>query len=133
MFLVDSSVWIDFFNGNDTPQTEFLDSCILEGQFLVGDLILVEVLQGTRTKAELDRILRVFSVVDQIAISNPAIAVKAARHYHFLREKGLTVRKTIDALIATRCIMSGIPLLYSDRDFDPFVEHLGLVDVMAEA
>ena len=131
MFLVDSSVWIDFFNGNDTPQTEFLDGCILEGRFLVGDLILVEVLQGTRTKAELDRILRVFSVVDQIAISNPTIAVKAARHYHFLREKGLTVRKTIDALIATRCIMDGIPLLYLDRDFDPFVEHLGLVDVMA--
>ncbi len=127
MFLVDSSVWIDYFNGMATPETDFLADRIEEGRFLVGDLILVEVLQGTASTAEFDRLLRLFSKVGQIQISDQPIAIQAAQHFRTLRSLGITVRKTIDTLIATRCISDGIPLLFSDRDFDPFVQHLGLV------
>ncbi len=129
MFLVDSSVWIDFFNGKATPESDYLAEHIEEGRFLVGDLILTEVLQGTGSQAEFDQVLRLLSVADQIQISDRIIAIQVARHFRKLRALGITVRKTIDTLIATRCIADGIPLLFSDRDFDPFVEHLGLETV----
>ena len=133
MILVDSSVWIDWFNNNDTLQTRRLrlltDSSIL----LVGDLILAEVLQGFRQQRDFENARIKLFGLEQIDIGGHVVAEQAARNYRRLREMGLTVRKTIDALIATRCIMNGIPLLYSDRDFDPFVEHLGLVDAMADA
>lgn len=126
MFLVDSSVWIDFFNGNSSVESDFLADHIEEGRFLVGDLILTEVLQGTGSQVNFDRVLRLLSVVNQLQICDRMIAVAAARHFRTLRALGITVRKTIDTLIATRCIADGIPLLFSDRDFDPFVKHLGL-------
>ncbi len=126
MYLVDSSVWIDFFNGKTTPQSDYLSDHIEDGQFIVGDLILAEVLQGTASKVQFDLVLRLLSTTVQIDIVNRSIAIQAARHFEVLRAKGITVRKTIDTLIATRCIADGIPLLFSDRDFDPFVEHLGL-------
>ena len=130
MFLVDSSVWIDYFNGKATPESDYLADHIEEGRFLVGDLILTEVLQGTGSQAEFDQVLRLLSVADQIQISDRIIAIQAARHFRKLRALGITVRKTIDTLIATRCIADGIPLLFSDRDFDPFVDHLGLETVV---
>ena len=126
MYLVDSSVWIDFFNGKATPQSDYLAEHIEEGRFLVGDLMLAEVLQGTASTVQFDQVLRLLSAADQIAIVDRSCAVQAARNFQALRAKGITVRKTIDTLIATRCIANGIPLLFSDRDFDPFVEHLGL-------
>lgn len=130
MFLVDSSVWIDFFRAAQTPQVKFLDEHILAGQFIVGDLILIEVLQGTRTDREFERVLKLLSVVRQMQISSRGMAIKAAQNYRRLRERGITVRKTIDTLIATRCIEDGIPLLWSDKDFDPFRDHLGLIDAL---
>ena len=130
MYLVDSSVWIDFFNGNDTAEAAYLANHMDEGRFLVGDLILAEVLQGTSSQADFDRILRLLSAVGQVAIADRAVAIQAARHFRTLRALGITVRKSIDTLIATRCIADGIPLLFSDRDFDPFVRHLGLVSVV---
>lgn len=131
MFLIDSSVWIDFFNGVATLETDFLTSQIEYGDYLVGDLILTEVLQGTRSAAHFYRALRLLSrAADQIAIADRTIAIQAARHYQTLRDRGITVGKTIDTLIATRCIVDQIPLLFSDRDFDPFVAHLGLVDAL---
>lgn len=133
MFLVDSSVWIDYFRGVVTAQTDFLAPRIPEGRFVVGDLILAEVLQGTDSQQEFDRILRLLLVAGQITLSDTETAVLAARHYRELRALGITVRKTIDTLIATRCIADGIPLLFSDMDFAPFVKHLGLIDAMDSA
>jgi predicted nucleic acid-binding protein len=132
MFLVDSSVWIDFLNGNSTSQSDYLSDHIEECNFLVGDLILTEVLQGTASEAEFNQILRLLSKADQLTIVDHTSAIQAARNFKTLRTLGITVRKTIDTLIATRCISDGIALLYSDRDFDPFVEHLGLASALAK-
>lgn len=96
----------------------------------IGDLMLVEVLQGLPTDSAFDDARRIFSTFDQIRISDPTVAVEAARNDRTLRSRGVTIRKTIDTLIATRCILASLPLLFSDRDFEPFVEHLGLVDAM---
>ena len=131
MILVDSSVWIDALNGKETPQTIVLRSLI--GQTLIGpkalamgDLVLAEILQGLDSERDFDRVLSAMRVLPVIQISDQAIAIQAARNYRTLRALGITVRKTIDTLIATRCIADGHALLYSDKDFDPFVAHLGL-------
>ncbi len=131
MILVDSSVWIDYFRGLDTPQVERLDAALGAEPVAIGDLMLAEVLQGFTDDRDFDLALDLLDALDHIDIAGHAIAVEAARHFRTLRAKGVTVRKTIDTLIATRCLHDGLPLLYSDRDFDPFVEHLGLKDAMA--
>ena len=97
---------------------------------MVGDLILVEVLQGTRNASDFARKLARLSFFDPVQISTPDAAIAAARNYQHLRGLGITIRKTIATLIATRCILDAIPLLYSDRDYDPFVQHLGLRSAM---
>lgn len=125
--LVDSSVWIDLFRDRDTPQTRALKSITRDrGRLLVGDLVLAEVLQGARDDRDFTRTLSRLMMFDQTVVAGDEIPVKAAYFYRTLRARGITIRKTIDTLIATRCIIDEIPLLYSDRDFDPFVEHLGL-------
>ena len=126
MILVDSSVWIDYFRDRTTVQTTLLEEMIGRDDIAVGDLILVEVLQGLQDERTARRTERELSRCAALTISNPEIAVEAARSYRFLRARGVTIRKTIDTLIATRCIVDDMPLLYSDRDFDPFVKHLGL-------
>jgi predicted nucleic acid-binding protein len=126
MILVDSSVWIDFFRGRSTREVALLDSLLGVEPVAIGDLMLAEVLQGFVDDASFRRALALFEPVPVIEIGGRAIAVQAARHFRALRARGVTVRKTIDTLIATRCIQDGLPLLYSDRDFGPFVEHLGL-------
>lgn len=133
MILADSSVWIDYLRGRDTPQVERLVAGVEAGEVAIGDLMLVEVLQGLPTDRAFSDARRIFANLDQVRICDPQVAVEAARNYCTLRAKGVTVRKTIDTLIATRCILDGIPLLFSDRDFEPFVEHLGLVDAMSGA
>ncbi len=130
MILVDSSVWIDFFRGTTTAQTERLDA-LLGTEFLaVGDLILAEVLQGFSSERDFNQARKLLMSLDMVEIGGPLVAVQAARNFRTLRALGVTVRKTIDTLIATRCIESDLALLYSDRDFDPFVEHLGLCSAM---
>ena len=125
--LVDTSVWIDLFSGSQTLQTVALTSFVTNGRcLLVGDLVLTEVLQGTRNDRDLAQKLAQLEAFEHLTITDERVAVEAARNYHDLRGRGITVRKTIDTLIATRCILDGIPLLYADRDFDPFVQHLGL-------
>ena len=127
MILVDSSVWIDLLDGRLTPQTAALRRARRRSEpIAIADLVITEVLQGTRDEAEFLKARRLFAVYVPITIVDRRIAVQAARNYRHLRAKGITVRKTIDTLIATRCIEDDIPLLYEDRDFDPFVEHLGL-------
>lgn len=132
MILVDSSVWIDFFRGTITAQTDRLDQLLGNALLAVGDLMLAEVLQGFSAERDFNQAKKLLTALDIVSISDVEIAVQAARNFRSLRARGITVRKTIDTLIATRCIESGFALLYSDRDFDPFVEHLGLRSAMAD-
>ena len=126
MILVDSSVWIDFFHGAPTSQVSRLVEIIPRGNVVLGDLILAEILQGCDTDREFREVRRALEPFPLIQIADAEAAVEAARYYRGLRSLGVTPRKTIDTLIATRCIIEDMPLLYSDRDFDPFVKHLGL-------
>ncbi len=130
MILVDSSVWIDFLRAKATPQVARLEEYIRKRTVAIGDLMLTEVLQGIPSDRDFEDAIRLFANFPAIAIATPQSALESARHYRTLRAKGVTVRKTIDTLIATRCIINDLPLLFSDRDFEPFVEHLGLVDAM---
>jgi predicted nucleic acid-binding protein len=132
VILVDSSVWIDFFRGVATPQVETLDRLLGAEPLAVGDLILAEVLQGFRGEKEFNQARKLLLTLEQVDVGGQEIAIQAARNFRTLRERGVTIRKTIDTLIATRCIESDITLLYSDRDFDPFVEYLGLRSALAE-
>ena len=126
MIVVDSSVWIDYFNDRPSVQTDLLYDMLGECVVLIGDLILTEVLQGFRNERhfrQARRLLRAFPVVTMLGA---AMAVRAAENYRALRNAGVTVRKTIDVMIGTYCTARDLPLLYSDRDFDPMVQHLGL-------
>ncbi len=127
MIVVDSSVWIDYFRGANTAQTNRLDRLLGAEPVAIGDLILTEVLQGFPSDREFDLARRVLSSVPVIELGGQDIAVQAARNYRELRARGLTGCKTIDTIIATRCIESGLSLLYSDRDFAPFAQYLGLL------
>jgi predicted nucleic acid-binding protein len=126
VILVDSSVWIDYFRGTVTPQTERLDALLGSELMCVGDLVLAEVLQGFNTDREFNQARKLLTSLEVIDLGGQELAVQAARNFRTLRLMGVTVRKTIDTLIATACIEKDLPLLYSDRDFDAFVEHLGL-------
>ena len=129
MILVDSSVWIDYLRGIDTRQTDRLHALLGVEPLAIGDLILTEVLQGTTSEKDFRSVQRLLGNLDVLQLGGSAVAVQAARNFPALREKGVTVRKTIDCIIATRCIMDVLTLLHSDRDFDPFITHLGLRSV----
>ena len=133
MILVDSSVWIDFFRGSRTPQAEKLDVLLGTTRIAVGDLILAEVLQGVRDEREFQQVRRTLDSFEQVDLVGREIAVQAAKNFRKLRDLGFTVRKTIDTLIATRCVESNYALLHSDRDFDAFELHLGLQVVSSGA
>ncbi len=126
MILVDSSVWVDFFRAADTPQVALLDSLLGRSRIAVGDLIAAEVLQGVRDAREFKQVKRALDAFDHVDLVGYELAVKASDNYRALRALGITVRKTIDTLIATRCIEDGLTLLHADRDFTPFAQHLGL-------
>ena len=126
MILVDSSVWIDYFRSADTPQVALLDSLFGRSPLAVGDLIAAEVLQGVRDEQEFKLVKKTLDAFDHIDLIGYALAIKAAENYRHLRAQGITIRKTMDTLIATRCIENGLTLLHADRDFLPFVQHLGL-------
>ena len=126
MILVDSSVWIDYFRSADTPQVALLDSLFGRSPLAVGDLIAAEVLQGVRDEREFKWVKKTLAAFEHIDLAGYDLAVKASENYRSLRAVGVTVRKTIDTLIATRCIEDGLTLLHADRDFLPFSKHLGL-------
>jgi len=132
VILVDSSVWVDYFRGTVTPEADRLDALLGTEPLATGDLVLTEVLQGFRDDREFEQARRLLTSLDVVALGGHEIAIQAARYFRALRERGVTTRKTIDTVIATRCIVDGYSLLYSDREFDPFVEHLGLRSAMAE-
>ncbi len=126
MIVVDSSVWIDYFRGAFTPQTEKLDQLLGHEPLAIGDLILTEVLQGFAGERDFREARRMLTSLTVVDMGGQEIAIQAARNFRKLRNRGVTVRKTIDTIIATRCIESGYQLLHSDRDFEPFSRHLGL-------
>jgi predicted nucleic acid-binding protein len=127
VIVVDSSVWIDFFNGVSTPEVDRLDALLGVTPLAIGDLILVEVLQGFRNERDVATARQLFRSLALLPLLGGSNPWKAAENYRQLRRKGITVRKTIDGIIATACIEANLPLLFSDRDFQPYVEHLGLV------
>lgn len=127
MILVDSSVWIDFLRNRPTQQAEWLDRNLDREGLVVGDLILAEVLQGFKDDKGFNAARRMLGRLDQVVIGGADLAVEAARNYRRLRARGVTVRGTVDVLIATRCLADGLALLHSDhRNFDAFERHLGL-------
>jgi predicted nucleic acid-binding protein len=127
MILVDSSVWIDYFKAVVTPETTKLDALLGAEVVISGDLILAEVLQGVSSEREFNVVRQAMTgTMHVVTLSGEDIAIQAARNYRYLRAQGATIRKTIDTIIATYCIENHVPLLFSDRDFKPFVEHLGL-------
>jgi predicted nucleic acid-binding protein len=124
--LVDSSVWIDFFNGRDSRETDLLALLLRRRVLLTGDLILVEVLQGFRQKQHMEEARRALLSLPCVDMVGNEVALASATNYRLLRRQGITARKTIDVIIATFCVRHGHVLLHADRDFEPMVDHLGL-------
>ena len=133
MILVDSSVWVDYFRGKSTSQTERLESLLDTESLAIGDLTLTEVLQGCQIDKEFNDVRKKLALLNLVVLGGEDVAVEAARNYRTLRRHGITVRGTIDVVLATRCIVSGHKLLHSDRDFDGFEKHLGLRCVNSDA
>ena len=120
-------MWTDYFKGTITAQAEALDKLLGLEPLAIGDLILLEVLQGFEVERDFNRAQNMLlSCLTVVELGGQEMAIQAARNFRTLRGLGITVRKTIDTLIATRCIQSGYDLLHNDRDFDPFAKHLGL-------
>lgn len=126
MILVDSSVWINYFNGISTWQTDLLDHYLSNTPIIIGDLILTEVLQGFRSNTDFETAKNFLSALQFRQIGGYNVAIQSADNYRILRKAGVTVRKTIDLIIATFCIIEGMTLLHDDRDFDPMVTHFSL-------
>ena len=126
MIVVDTTVWIDFFRARDTDQTMKLRRLIGRELILIGDIVLVEILQGVRDDAQAARVEQALRVHRIEPMLSGILAPKVASNYRLLRAKGITVRKTIDMIIGTFCIEGGHALLHSDRDFDPMQDYLGL-------
>ena len=124
MILVDSSVWIDYFNGRKTWQTDLLEKLLSDVPIIIGDLILAEILQGFRSDNDYKIAKSFLSDLLFRQMGGYRVAVQSAQNYRTLRKKGATVRKTIDVIIGTYCILEGLPLLHDDRDFEPMESHL---------
>jgi predicted nucleic acid-binding protein len=130
LILVDSSVWIDYFKGAITPQTEKLHSLLGSEPLAIGDLILTEVLQGFADERDFQRARKLLTLLTVVDLGGQDTAIQAARYFRMLRQLGVTVRKTIDLIIATRCIENDYDLLHNDKDFDSLVKYLGLRSVL---
>ena len=128
MILVDSSVWIDYFTGIDSQQAETLDKTLGVRPVAAGDLILAEILQGFRHDRDYKMAKTLFDTITIFEMLGRKMALASAENFRSLHKKGITIRKTADLIIATFCIKQRIPLLFSDKNFKPFVEHLGLVE-----
>jgi predicted nucleic acid-binding protein len=129
MILVDSSVWIDYFNGHNTAQTDWLDSALGNVPIIMGDLILTEVLQGFQDDKDFKVARNLLLSIPFMQMAGQQLAIESAMNYRFLRKNGVTVRKTIDVMIGTFCIHYKLPCLYQDKDFDPMVKFLKLKTV----
>jgi len=130
MIIVDSSVWVDYFNGIPTPHTDKLDELLGSKPIAIGDLILTEVLQGFRSDADYKTARKLMGSLPIMEMLGAKNAVKAADNYRALRKRGITLRKTADVIIATFCIEEKCSLLFNDKDFLPFTKHLGMRSVI---
>ena len=130
MIFVDSSVWVDYFNGKQSVETDCLDSLLGKEPVGLGDVVLVEVLQGFRRDQDYKIAKDLLTALTVFTLGGEEMAIKSADNFRLLRKKGITVRKTIDVLIATFCINKNLPLLHSDKDFDPFHHHLKLENAL---
>ena len=126
MVIVDSTVWVDYFNGLPNPETDWLDGQMDQQRLGLTTIIVCEVLQGLREERKAIAVATALRQFEVFEMPNLAVALQAARNYRTLRSRGRTVRKTVDVLIATFCIEEQHSLLHRDRDFDPFEELLGL-------
>ena len=125
MILVDSSVWIEYLRGSDAPEAGLLDRALSEERLVVGDLIYLKVMRGVRD-AQIARVGRQLRTCEFQALGGRATIEAAVDHHRMLRARGITIRRTIDIVIATHCILNDLRLLHRDHDFDPFEQHLGL-------
>ena len=132
MILGDTSVWIDYFNGVENPHTDLLDTSIIQGAVAIGVLIFLEILQGIRNDKQYRQTKQSLLALEQYEMFGKEMAAKCADNYRALRKRGITIRKTADVIIATFCIEKELPLLFLDRDFVPFVDHLGLESALRE-
>jgi predicted nucleic acid-binding protein len=126
MILADTSVWIDYFNGTENKQTESLDRILSEQSVIVGDIILTEILQGFDSNKEFNLAKQALDPLDCVQLGGKSLAIKAASNFRFLRSKGITIRKTVDMLIASWCIEHELELLHNDKDFDQIATQLPL-------
>lgn len=127
MILVDTSVWIDYFNGVSTKQTDSLDHILSEQSVFIGDIILTEILQGFDSDKEFELAKEALDPLDCIQLGGKKQAINAAFNFRFLRSKGITIRKTVDMLIASWCIEHKVVLLHNDKDFEQIATHLPLL------
>ena len=127
MILVDTSIWIDYLNGKESSLTNILDKALIGGLVSIGDLIFLEVLQGIKSEQEYNKTRTALATLKQYEMLGHTMVERCAENFRFLRKKGITIRKTNDVIIATFCIENNFPLLFGDRDFIPFVDHLGLI------
>lgn len=130
MILVDTSIWIDYLNGNETPHTDYLDEALIEGRVVLGDCIFLEILQGIKNDNDYRKTKTKLTSLEQYEMLGINMVVKCANNYRALRKKGITIRKTTDVIIATFCIENHLPLLFTDQDFYPFIEHRGLIEAL---
>ena len=133
MILADTSVWIDYLNGNQNQHTDALDEGIVQGNIAMGDLIFLEILQGIRNDREYRTTKKNLQTLGLHEMFRKGMPEKCAKNYRTLRKKGSTIRKTTDVIIATFCIEQKMSLLFTDRDFIPFVDHLGLCSALPES
>ena len=127
MIVADTSVWIDYVKGIDAPHTNILDYELIYNRVVTGDIIIAEFLQGFRNDREYLIAKQIMDNLEYRDFLGKEIAIQAANNYRKLRKQGITVRKTIDVIIATFCVENGFPLIHNDRDFDPMEEILGLI------
>ena len=126
MIMVDTSVWIDYFAGRINPQTDTLDQLLGSTPIAMGDLILTEVLQGYRNDRDYRLARKLFAELITFELLGEDMAIRSAVNFRSLRKKGITIRKSADVIIASFCIEKKLPLLFSDRDFQPFVDYMGM-------
>jgi predicted nucleic acid-binding protein len=127
MIVVDTSVWIDYFNNVVSPHSNTLDVALVEGNVAIGDIIFLEILQGFRSDKDYKSTKTQLLKLDQHEMFGHQMVVLCANNYRSLRKKGITIRSTTDVLIATFCIENNLSLLFKDKDFIPFTKHLGLL------
>lgn len=126
MIIVETTVWVDLFRGTANPHTFWMDRNALDPNLALTDLTLCEVLQGVRSDSLFEKTRTLLQTVGVHSTGGSDLAIEAAGHYRFLRQRGITVRKTIDCLIATYCIRENHDLLHHDRDYDAYEKYLGL-------